>query len=64
MFGTKTVENIRSDVDEHATELRAELERATARLTVALVIVGALAAFAVVYSVARTSNGKMVWSEH
>ena len=54
MLYRKTIENVRADVDEHATAIVQELERATTRLTVALVVVGALAAFAVLYVVANT----------
>ena len=47
MYG-KTIENVRNDLDSHATLLREELERASSKLNTTLVIVGALAAFAVV----------------
>jgi hypothetical protein len=55
MFYKKTISNVRADVDNHTSELKAELERTTDVLTVTLVIVAGLAALALV--VALTSNG-------
>jgi hypothetical protein len=52
MFLGKAVSNIQTTVDEQASELRAELERATQTLAIALVVVAALATFAVVYAIA------------
>lgn len=57
IFG-KTVDAVTSKVDQQGAELRAELERGTARLTAALIVVGALAAFAVVVAVSQGSTTK------
>lgn len=50
MFLGRQFSNIQATVDEQGNELRVELERATARLTLALIVVAALATFAVVYA--------------
>ena len=58
MFLGKQVSNIQATVGEQASELRAELERATQALTLTLLVVAALATFAVVYAVVGgNSNG-------
>lgn len=52
----KQVSNIQATVEGQATELRAELERATDMLTFALIAVAALATFAVVVAVVGSGH--------
>jgi hypothetical protein len=54
----KTISEVREDVDRHAEDLRGDLDRVGTLLTVTLIAVGALAAFALMYAAAnRRADG-------